>query len=77
MVYLIALYCLQVERPSPYLRVKPSVEAPACMEHKEEWAGTVEDCNTRGVVINAGRLRALYGNPISFQGAYCRREARG
>jgi hypothetical protein len=73
MIYLVALYCLQTPPVNVYLREPRKIEAPACMEYKEEYAGTYEECLTRGVVAHASRLRRLYEPPIVMQGTYCRR----
>lgn len=72
MVYLVALYCLAVPQPNIYLREARKPEAPACMEHREEYAGTMAECTTRGVIAHSSRLRRLYEPPIVMQGIYCR-----
>jgi hypothetical protein len=76
MVYLIALYCLVADPPNPWDRRPAKAEAPACFEYREEYADTVQVCNTRGVMIHSARLRQMHGKPFVFQGAYCREVRR-
>jgi hypothetical protein len=72
MVYLIALYCFAAEPFNPYLRTAPKVEAPACFEHREEYADSLSYCNTRGVMAHYRRLATLHDRPFVFAGAYCK-----
>lgn len=72
MIYLVALYCLAVERPNVYLRLPPKIEAPACMEHREEYSDGLQECSTRGVIAHRSRLARLYEPPIVLQAIYCR-----
>jgi hypothetical protein len=76
MVYLIALYCLVPDPPNPWAKTTPKVEAPACMEHREEYADDLQTCNTRGVMANYRRLARLHDKPFVFSGAYCKEIAR-
>lgn len=76
MVYLVALYCLAAPPGNIYLREPRRIEAPACMEHKEEYADGLQACATRGVIAHRSRLVRLYEPPIILQGIYCREVKR-
>ena len=76
MIYLVALYCLATPQPNIYLREPRKIEAPACMEYREEYAGTYEECLTRGVSAHRMRLSRIYEPPIVMQGTYCRKVPR-
>jgi len=70
MVYLIAVFCFEPHRQPPWLRTT-AVEAPACMEHREEYAGSVRDCNQYAVTQDV-RLAALHEKPFVYRGSFCR-----
>jgi hypothetical protein len=74
-VFLIAVFCVQAPPPNPYLRETPAIEIPACLPHKEEFAGSVTDCSHYSL-REVPRLKALYGAPFAFRGVYCLEDKR-
>jgi hypothetical protein len=76
LVYIIGLYCLAADPPNPWDRRPARVEAPACFEHREEYAGDLQTCSTRGVLVHHRRLAKLHDRPFAFAGTYCREVKR-
>jgi hypothetical protein len=76
MVYIIAIFCLASDPPNPWARTPPRVEAPACMQVREEYRDDIETCWRRGISVHQTRMSKLHGKPFQFAGMACQEVKR-